>query len=190
METVNFVNMADGTKEEYQLLDRHEKDYVSRLPERIIKALVRQGEDSIGGYKITRLEHALQSATRARRDGRTDEYIVAALLHDIGDELAPFSHSEMAAAILRPYVSAQIYWIVKHHGLFQMVYYAHHFGGDRNARDKLKDHRWYQDAVEFCERYDQNCFDPNYDTEPLVSFEPLIHKVLGNVPAFTREELV
>lgn len=190
METVNFVNMADGTKEEYELLDGYEKDYVSQLPERIIKALVRQGEDSIGGYKMTRLEHALQSATRAHRDGRSEEYVVAALLHDIGDELAPFSHSEMAAAVLRPYVSDRIYWIVKHHGLFQMYYYAHHFGGDRNARDKLKDHQWYQDTIEFCERYDQNCFDPNYDTEALAFFEPMVQNVLGSIPEFEREDMV
>jgi len=163
---------------------------VSGVRERIVAALVRQGKDSIGGYKITRLEHALQSATRAHRDGQTEEYVVAALLHDIGDELAPFSHSEMAAAVLRPYVSERIYWIIKQHGLFQMYYYAHHLGGDRHARDRFKDHRWYQDAVEFCERYDQNCFDPDYDTEPLAFFEPMIKRVLGAVPDFDREEMV
>lgn len=190
METVNFINMADGTEAEYQLLDGYEKDYVARLPERIVAALVRQGQDSIGGYQMTRLEHALQSATRAHRDGRDEAYVVAALLHDIGDELAPYSHSEMAAAVLRPYVSERIYWIVKQHGLFQMYYYAHHLGGDRNARDKFKDHRWYQDAVEFCERYDQNCFDPEYDSEPLSFFEPMIQRVLGATPSFDREHMV
>jgi len=190
MQTVDFINMADGTKAEYEFLDGLEKEYIAGLPDRVMQALRRQGEDSIGGYKITRLGHSLQSATRAHRDGRSQEYVVAALLHDIGDELAPHSHSEMAAAMLRPYVSEQIYWIVKHHGLFQMYYYAHHTGGDRNARDKLKDHQWYQDTVEFCEKYDQNCFDPDYDTEPLEFFEPMVHAVLGQTPDFSRDKLV
>lgn len=190
MQTVDFINMADGTKAEYEFLDGLEKEYVAGLPERVLGALKRQGEDSIGGYKISRLGHSLQSATRAHRDGRSKEYVVAALLHDVGDELAPHAHSEMAAAILRPYVSEQIYWIVKHHGLFQMVYYAHHTGGDRNARDKFKDHPWYADTVEFCELYDQNCFDPDYDTESLEFFAPLVREVLGTTPDFSRENLV
>lgn len=190
MQTVDFINMADGTKAEYEFLDGLEKEYVAGLPERVLEALRRQGEDSIGGYKITRLGHCLQSATRAHRDGRSPEYVVAALLHDIGDELAPFSHSEMAAAILRPYVSEKIYWIIKHHGLFQMVYYAHHTGGDPNARDKFKDHKWYADTVEFCERYDQNCFDPDYDTETLEFFAPMVRSVMGSVPEFSRDNLV
>ena len=101
------------------------------------------------------------------------------LLHDIGDELAPYSHSELAAAVLRPFVPEKLYWIVKHHGVFQMVYYAHHLGGDRNARDRFKDHPWYDDAVEFCERYDQNCFDPDYDTLPLSFFEPMLRRVFA-----------
>lgn len=191
MQTVDFINMADGTKAEYDFLDGLEKEYVAGLPERILAALKRQGEDSIGGYKISRLGHSLQSATRAHRDGRSKAYVVAALLHDIGDELAPHAHSELAASILRPYVSEQIYWIVKHHGLFQMVYYAHHTGaGDPNARDKFKDHQWYQDTVEFCELYDQNCFDPDYDTESLEFFAPMIQEVLGSTPDFSRENLV
>ena len=178
MQTVDFIHMEDGTREEYEFLERKEQEYIAGLPDRIMDAL-RKLADSISGYKINRLEHSLQGATRAYRAGESDEMIVAVLLHDIGDELAPLSHSEMAAAILRPFVSEKLYWIVKHHGVFQMYYFAHHYGGDRNTREIYKDNAWYQDAIDFCHNYDQNCFDPDYDWEPLEFFEPILRRVLS-----------
>ena len=123
METVGFTRMADGTAEDYDLLDRYEEEYVEQLPDRMMEALERL-RTSFAGYQVTRYEHSLQSATRALRDGRDEEYVVAALLHDIGDELAPYTHGEMVAAILKPYVRPELCWIVKHHGVFQMYYYA------------------------------------------------------------------
>ena len=179
MDTVNFTRMEDSTREEYEFLGTLEKQYCDGLADRLLNAL-RQLEHSLSGYKVTRLEHVLQGATRAHRAGESDEMILAVLLHDIGDELAPHSHSEMGAAVLRPFVSEKIYWIVKHHGLFQMFYYAHFFGGDQNARDKFKQHRWYQAAVDFCHRYDQNCFDPDYDSESLEFFEPMLRKLVAS----------
>ena len=178
MDKVNFSNMLDGTREEYEFLERLEKQYCEGLADRLLTA-VRQLEHSLSGYRVNRLEHCLQSATRAHRAGETEEMVVAALLHDIGDELAPYSHSEMAAAILRPVVSEKTYWIIKHHGVFQMHYYAHHYGGDRNSRDLFRQHQWYQEAVDFCENYDQNCFDPKYDWEPLEFFEPMLRKLIA-----------
>jgi len=177
MKTVNFTRMENGTREEYEFLDDLEKQYIKGLPDRLMNAM-RALEHSLSGYQISRLEHCLQGATRAYRAGESDEMIITVLLHDIGDELAPHSHSEMAAAILRPYVSDKLYWIVKHHGIFQMYYYAHHCGGDRNTRDMYKDHEWYQDAVDFCHNYDQNCFDPDFDSEPLEFFEPILRRVI------------
>jgi predicted HD phosphohydrolase len=188
MQVVNFTRMEDGTREEYEFLDRMEEEYAAALPDRIMEAL-RKLEHSISGYRINRLEHSLQGATRAFRDGKSEEYIVAVLLHDIGDELATYSHSEMAAAILRPFVSDKLYWIVKHHGVFQMYYYAHHCGGDRNSRDAFRDHAWYQDAVDFCHNYDQNCFDPDYGWEPLEFFEPILRRVMSK-PKFDDAEQV
>ena len=186
MQTVNFTRMADGTRAEYQFLDRLEQQYNDGLAERILTALGRL-EHSLSGYRVSRLEHCLQSATRAHRAGEPEELVVAALLHDIGDELAPYSHSELAAAVLRPFVSEKTYWIIKHHGLFQMVYYAHHCGGDPNARERFKDHPWYQDAVDFCAHYDQNCFDPAYDSEPLAFFEPMVRRLFAR-PRFEDDE--
>ena len=182
MQTVSFIHMEDGTREDYEMLERLEADYAARLPERVMDGL-RKLEHSFSGYRINRLEHSLQGATRALRAGEDEETIVAVLLHDIGDDLAPWSHSEMAAAILRPFVSERLHWIVKHHGLFQMYYYAHHTGGDRNARERFRDHPWYQDAIDFCHRYDQNCFDPDYDNEPLEFFAPILRRVMSKPKA-------
>jgi predicted HD phosphohydrolase len=180
MQLVDFVNMADGTREEYEFLEQMEQDYVAGLPDRVLEAL-RRLENSISGYQVSRLGHSLQSATRAQRAGESEEMIVAALVHDIGDDLAPHSHGELAAAVLRPFVSDKTYWIIKHHGLFQMYYYAHHLGGDRNARDRFADHPYYQATVDFCSNYDQNCFDPVYDNLPLEHFEPMLRRVFSKV---------
>lgn len=186
MKTVAFTKMEDGSKEEYVFLDQLEVEYCKGLTDRLLNAM-RALENSLSGYKISRLEHCIQGATRAYRAGESDEMIVTVLLHDIGDDLAPHSHSEMAAAILRPFVSDKLYWIVKHHGIFQMYYYAHHCGGDRNAREMYKDHKWYQDAIDFCANYDQNCFDPDYDSEPLEFFEPILRRVVAR-PRFDDQE--
>ncbi len=188
METVNFTSMAQGTRAEYELLDRYEAEFTDSLARRILEYLEKLN-DSISGYKVSRLEHCLQSATRAHRAGEPEEVVVAALVHDIGDMIAPFSHSELAAAVLRPFVSEKTYWIVKHHGLFQMYYFAHHLGGDRNARDRYRDHQWYDDAIRFCELYDQNCFDPDYDSESLAFFAPMVERLFrrGNIRDFETD---
>ena len=170
--------MEEGTAEEFVLRDRLEDEYKKELPKKLIHAL-EQLEHSLSGYQLSRLDHVLQAATRAHEAGESEQWIVAALLHDIGDELAPYSHGEMAAAILRPFVSDEIYWVVKHHGIFQMYYYAHHSGGDRHARERYKDHPFYDSAVRFCHKYDQNCFDPDYPSKPLSFFEPIIHRVFA-----------
>ena len=186
MKTVDFIRMEDGTAEEYVYLDQLEDDYKLGLADRLLQALVKL-EHSMSGYKISRLDHSLQCATRAHRAGESEQMVVAALLHDIGDELATYSHSEMAAAILRPFVSEEIYWVVKNHGIFQMYYYAHHCGGVRNVRDKFKDHPFYQTAVKFCHEYDQNCFDPEYESEPLEFFRPMVERITAQPIAFDAE---
>jgi predicted HD phosphohydrolase len=188
MQKVEFIRMEDGTREEYEFLDRLEDEYKAGLPDRIMESM-RKLANSLSGYQISRLEHCLQGATRAYRAGESDEMIVSVLLHDIGDDLAPYSHSEMAAAILRPFVSEKLYWIVKHHGVFQMYYYAHHCGGDRNSREMFSDSPWYQDAIDFCHDYDQNCFDPDYDSEPLEFFEPILRRVMAEPRRQDPEQL-
>ncbi len=178
---VSFRQMKDGTKEDYELLDQSEKDHATGLPDRILETLQRL-DHSLEGYPLTRLGHVLQTATRALRDGADDEMVVAALIHDIGDELSPYNHAEIAAGVIRPYVRPEVTWIVEQHGLFQAYYYVHHMGGDRNMRDRFKDHPWYAACAHFCEAWDQASFDPDYDTLPLAHFEPLIRKVFGRTP--------
>ena len=181
MEKVKFTQMKDGTKDDYLLLDKHEKKYIEGTADRIIKFMSGLN-DTLEGYKITRLEHSLQTATRALNDKASDEMVVAALLHDIGDELAPLNHSEYAAAVLKPYVNEKTRWIVEKHGEFQMYYYAHHLGGNRNQREKYKGHKYYQDTLDFCEKWDQKSFDPNFKSLTLKSFEPLIKKIFSRKP--------
>ena len=183
MKTVKFTEMKKGSKEDYELLAEYEKNYVNELPDRILESL-KNLDNSVDGYQVSRLEHSLQSATRAEKDGADEEMIVATLLHDIGDSLAPYNHSQLIAAVLRPYVSEKVHWIMLHHGLFQEYYYAHHLGKDRNSRDKFKDHPYSQDAVDFCEKWDQKSFDPNYESFPLDHFEPMVRRLFSKEPNF------
>jgi len=173
--------MKNGTKEDYLFLEKHEKNYVNKTADRVLKYMSGLTK-TLEGYPISRLEHSLQSATKALKAGEDEEMIVAALLHDIGDELAPLNHSEYAAAILKPYVSEKTHWIVERHGEFQTYYYAHHLGGDRNKREKYKDHKYYQATIDFCEKYDQGCFDPNYKSLPLEHFEPMVRRIFSRKP--------
>lgn len=178
---VSFRRMQDGTRADYLLLDESERSYARGLPERVLAALA--GLDhSLEGYPVSRLTHSLQAATRAQRDGADEELIVAALVHDVGDELAPYDHAELAAAVLRPYVRPEVTWIVQQHGLFQNYYYVHHLGGDRNARDRWRDHPWYEACRHFCASWDQCSFDPDYPSETLSFFEPLVRRIFARAP--------
>ena len=181
MKTAKFIQMKDGTREDYLLLEKHEKKYIEGTADRVIKFMSGLS-NTLEGYQITRLEHSLQSATRALNDKANDEMVVATLLHDIGDELAPLNHSEYAAALLKPYVSEKTHWIIEKHGEFQMYYYAHHLGGNRNQRDKYKGHKYYKDTIDFCENWDQKSFDPNYKSLSLKDFEPYVRKIFSRKP--------
>jgi predicted HD phosphohydrolase len=180
-----FTRMQDGTAEEYALIHAREAAYNRTLHLRVLDAVRALGAaEPDPGYAVSRLAHILQSATRAERDGRPVDYVVAALIHDIGDGLAPYSHGSYAAAVLRPFVSEELCWIVSHHPVFQMHYYGAQTGDDANARDAYLGHPWYDATVEFCERYDENCFDPGYDWLPLEHFAPAVEEVFSREPAF------
>ncbi len=178
-ETVSFSQMKDGTREDYELLREHEETYHTGTADRLLKELARQADETLSGYKVTRLEHALQAATRAENDGADTDWIVAALLHDIGDGLAPQNHDRFAAEIMRPFMREEVTWVVEHHGIFQMVYYAHHYGWDPEKREIHRDHPCYRSCVDFCERWDQASFDPDYPSRPLDHFAPLVHEVFA-----------
>ena len=181
MEKVSFKQMKDGTKEDYLLLEKHEKKFIEGTGQRILK-FINSLNYTLEGYQVSRLEHSLQTATRALKDKASDEMIVAALLHDIGDDLSPLNHAEYAAAVLKPYVSEKTYWIVEKHGIFQLYYYAHHIGGNKNEREKYKGHKYYIDTINFCENWDQKSFDPNFKSLKIEDFEPLIKRIFAKTP--------
>lgn len=178
---VKFTQMKDGDKEDYDFLTEHEVEYTKGTTDRLLEAMV-ELDKGLSGYKITRLGHSLQSATRAWKDGADIDWIVSALLHDIGDIYAPYNHDEYAAAILRPFVREQCAWVVEKHGDFQMVYYGHHVGANPHKRDAYLDHPYFDDCAAFCERWDQSSFDPDYETLPLEFFAPMVREVFARAP--------
>ena len=178
MDQVKFTQMKDGDKEDYDFLNVHEVEYAAGTADRLLKALVSLDE-SLSGYQVTRLEHSLQAATRAERDGADIDWVVAALLHDIGDIFAPYNHDEYAAAILKPFVREKCTWVVEKHGDFQMIYYGEHVGANPHKRDAYKGHPYFDDCATFCERWDQSSFDPDYDMKPLDAFAPMVREVFA-----------
>ncbi len=174
----DFRAMTEASKEDWDVIAEHMGDFMRGLPARLVTHLELLRGD-YGGYPVDRLEHCLQTATRALRDGRDEEYVVCALLHDIGDTLGPANHADVAAVLLEPYVSEENHWIVKHHGIFQGYYFFHHVGLDRDAREAFRDHPYFDACAEFCEKYDQNSFDKDFDSEPLETFLPMIERVFA-----------
>jgi predicted HD phosphohydrolase len=140
-----------------------------------------KNEDPLGAA-VDRYTHSLQTATRCLSDGSDTETVVCALLHDIGDVLAPDNHAEFAASILRPYVSEQNWWVIKHHDIFQGYYYFHYLEKDRRLRDHYRTSPYFGACVRFCQRWDQVSFDPTYPTEPLDTFLPMVREVFARKP--------
>ncbi|MGB1238134.1 MAG: HD domain-containing protein [Pseudomonadales bacterium] len=191
LKVAKFTKMIDGDTEDYEFLEKLERGYASKVGERLYDALA-DLETSLSGYQVSRLEHSLQSATRAYRDGADTDWIVSALIHDIGDVYAPYNHDQYAAVILSPYVREQCRWVVEKHGIFQRKYYAEQIGGNPDARDQFKDHPLYNDAVYFCEMWDQTSFDPEYDSLPLEFFKPMLLEVFArevNQPEVLRPDV-
>ena len=176
--TVQFTQMRHGSKADYDLLHDLERGYVAGLPDRVL-ASMRALDDGLSGYQVSRLEHSLQAATRAEREGADIDWVVAALIHDIGDGLAPANHAQVAGAIIRPYVRAEVAWVVNMHGVFQMHYFGKHTGQDPDAREEYRDHPWFDSCERFCERWDEVSFDPSYVWLPLEHFEPALREVLA-----------
>lgn len=171
-----FKAMTEGTQEDWMKIASHFGPFAARGGERVLDHLrILRGD--YGGFPVDRLEHSLQTATRAQRDGRDDEYVACALLHDIGDTLGAYNHPDIAAAILKPFVSEKNLWMVANHGIFQGYYFFDYIGLDGNMRDQFRDHPYFDYTAEFCEKYDQAAFDPDYDSLPLEAFEPIVMKL-------------
>jgi predicted HD phosphohydrolase len=173
-----FTAMEDGTAEDWAIIGGQFRSFGQGLADRVL-AHLRLLDGDFGGFAIDRLQHSLQTATRAHRDGRGEEYVVMALLHDIGDTLGTYNHPEIGAAILKPFVSEELHWICQNHGAFQGYYYFHFVGMDRDIRERFRGSPHFEACREFCEKYDQSAFDPDYASEPLSFFEPMVRRVFA-----------
>ncbi len=176
-----WTAMENASHTDFEAIMDYDEKFNAGLIDRLLEQL-KLLDEKWTAYPINRYQHSLQSATRALNDGADEETIVAALLHDIGDIVAPYNHGEIAAAIMKPYVSEKTYWVLKHHCVFQGYYYNHHLGGDRNAREKYLDNPYYEDCRYFCHHYDQNAFDSEYKSKPLEFFIPMMQRVFRETP--------
>jgi predicted HD phosphohydrolase len=177
-ERAQFRAMSESTREDWMKIAAASVGFSRELPARVITHLKMLAGDC-GGFAVDRLEHSLQSATLAHRDGMDEEYVVCALLHDMGDILCTANHAELAATVLKPFVSEQNHWMLDHHGIFQGYYFFHHLGLDRNMREQFRGHPSFERTAMFCARHDQNAFDPNYETMPLDAFVPMVNRVMA-----------
>jgi predicted HD phosphohydrolase len=181
MEQVKFTEMQYGDEEDYAFLHPLEVEFASHAGERIFDSLAAL-DSSFSGYQISRLGHSVQSATRAWRDGADIDWVVCALLHDIGDMYAPYNHDEYAAVIMRPFIREQCAWTTEVHGEFQKYFFADKLGGNKNSRDKYLGQQYFDDCADFCERWDQTSFDPNYEDLPIEFFRPMVIEVFSRTP--------
>lgn len=184
-----FRAMTEGTQEDWAKIVAASVPFNRELPNRVI-AHLQMLKGDCGGFAVDRLEHSLQSATLAHRDGMDEEYVVCALLHDMGDILASSNHAELGATVLRPFVSEENWWMLHHHGIFQGYYFFHYLGLDRNLREQFRGHPAFEKTALFCARHDQNAFDPDYDTMPLEAFVPMVGRVMARPKRsiYMREE--
>lgn len=176
-ERAKFTAMTEGTAEDWAIIGSQYRTFAKGLADRVLDHLKLLKGD-FGGFPVCRLEHSLQTATRAHRDGRDERYIVMALLHDIGDTLGTYNHPDVAAAIIKPFVPEEYHWICEKHGAFQGYYYFHYVGMDRDIREQYRGHPHFEACAHFCEKYDQAAFDPGYDSAPLSFFEPMLRRVM------------
>jgi predicted HD phosphohydrolase len=173
-----FTTIEQSTSEDWDIISANYTQFVQGLSDRVLAHLNLLDGD-YGGFAVDRLQHSLQTATRAQRAGEDEEYVVCALLHDIGDTLGSFNHADIAAAILKPFVSEANHWMVQQHAVFQGYYFFHHLGMDRDQRDQFRGHPWFERTAVFCERYDGPAFDPQGEMLPLTCFEPMVRKVFA-----------
>jgi predicted HD phosphohydrolase len=173
-----FRALTEATPADWMHVAEADAAFARRLPDWLLGQLALLRDDC-HGFPVDRLEHCLQTATRAHRAGHDEEYVVCALIHDIGAMLAPDDHAEFGAMILRPYISDQNHWMLRHHGIFQGYYFYHYFGGDRHAREQFRGHPHFERTAEFCHRFDQAAFDPDYESMTLAAFDPILRRVLA-----------
>jgi predicted HD phosphohydrolase len=181
MVEIRLTSLESGTAEEFQRLERIDEELNhGKFPQDLLALFAATDRET--GYPLSPMRHALQTATRAFRDGADDEAVFTALFHDIGDRISPINHARVGAELLRPYVGERSHWILAHHAIFQGYYYWHHIGRNRDEREKYRGHPHFDACAAFCEKWDQCSFDPAYDTMPLDAFLPIVGRMLAAEP--------
>ena len=178
LQQAKFHAMTESTMEDWAAISRAAQGHRGQHVDQIVAHLNLLKGDT-GGFAVDRLEHSLQTATRAHQAGQDEEYVVCALVHDIGDMLLPASHAELGAAILKPYISERNFWMMEKHGIFQGYYFFHYLGLDRDMREQFRGHPSFEHTAQFCHLYDQNSFDPAFQSMPLEAFVPMMRRVMG-----------
>jgi predicted HD phosphohydrolase len=171
-----FHQMTEGTRDDWMIIAGNAMHFNQGLAGRVL-AHLKLLENDFGGYAVDRLEHSLQTATRAYQDKRDPEYVVCALLHDIGDTLGSLNLADIAAAIVKPFVSEENLFLVEKHAIFQGYYFFEHLGLDNNLRERFRGNELFGYVEEFCAKYDQNSFDPDFKSMPLQEFVPMVEQV-------------
>lgn len=174
----SFSKMSESTADDWQAIMGEQIAFVRKLPDRIL-AHMELLNDDYGGFPVDRLQHSLQTAELAAEAGEDEQYVVCALLHDIGDTLGSTNHADVAAAILQPFISEENLWMIKNHAVVQGYNFFHHIGLERDMRDQLKTHPYYDRTERFVNNYDDLAFDATKAKLSLQLFEPMVRKVFA-----------
>jgi len=184
---VDKISLEDFQIEDWQLLEQQRRLYLADLQARqALRLLTGSQDDPTFGYLVNNYRHCLQSATMVLRDGRDEEDVVVALLHDVGFTTCPLMHGDFAAALMGAYISDRNYWMLQHHATFQNVHSPRMPGVKQHERDLWKGHAFYDWTAEFVALYDQGATDPDYPCEPLETFVPMVQRVFARKPIDRR----
>jgi predicted HD phosphohydrolase len=170
--------MDESTAEQWSVIAQETFKNKDRVADSFL-SMLRSLSDIVHGFAVDQLTHSLQTATRAERGGADEEMIVASLCHDIGKVVSVPNHPAIAAEMLKPYVRADVYNVIRAHQDFQGRHYYKYFGADPDAREKYRGEPWFSLCEQFADDWDQTSFDPDYPTEDLAHFEPLLRSVLA-----------
>jgi len=178
-----FTDMKSGTAQDWaHIAVEHHRHQQGAAPRQIMDSLARLEAIEVG-FGANQLQHSLMAGTLARRAGASDEEVVAALCHDVGKLFSIPNHGPIAAEMLKPYVSDDLYHAVYWHQEFQGRYYFEHLGKDPEGRGRFKGESWYSVAEKLVDDWDAPAFDPGFDADSLESFEPEVTRVFTSPKA-------
>jgi predicted HD phosphohydrolase len=176
-----FRALADATSDDWAIIDAAERAHRRQHGPGmgLLTILASLEHFPRLGAPLNLYEHCLQTASRVLQAGEDDELVVVALFHDLPEAFSDNHHGRVAAQLLAPWLSPRREWLLIHHVEFQALHFAHHPTRDRHEREPFRGHPYFDETAEFCARYDQNSFDPDYPTSALDRFEPIVRRFFG-----------